>query len=198
MTDLFREALQTSIPKRPTLQPDAVVNVLATTLSLVILAPFHQSDFPNPVRAKQVPQDFYWSGVTTQGIPAGLGVIEPRLALVSQIFKRAFLQVDQSINLLTSTLTTQGSGTFQLLAAPGSFNVNGGSSNSGFQVDAVAGAFVFTGQAAAFTIATNNYVLTAANGAFTFNGQSVSLTGPAGLNIGGLSTGGGLWKGVGP
>lgn len=70
MAEVFREALETKIPKRAWIQPDVIPNLLLTTLVIVATAPFHSVDLGQPFRAKAVPQAFIPPNTLLIGIPA--------------------------------------------------------------------------------------------------------------------------------
>lgn len=55
MTTLFRIPLVTAIPKRPVLAADTSFRNAVLLAALVVATPFHQTDWPNPVRARAAP-----------------------------------------------------------------------------------------------------------------------------------------------
>jgi hypothetical protein len=103
VANVIREPLLAPVTKRPTLNVDLIPNLLLTTLAIVAAIPFHQTDWPTPVRARSIPQADIPPNILVRGIPAQPTVPFKNLEQYTQ-FRARPAQSEIPPNLLATTL----------------------------------------------------------------------------------------------
>jgi hypothetical protein len=105
MADVFRQPLFTRIERRGSPPAFLFPNLLITTLAIQPVRPFRQTNWPNPIPRRPIPQDMTVSGRLPSSIPVAPPIANVfRQPLITKIPERRYPTLFSSPNLLLNTL----------------------------------------------------------------------------------------------